>query len=85
MVGKINTENYIYVSEEEEDYFDYFYDQPGSEPGTLNIDPDSQPSKIILIDYDQNNAIRKIDITPKGCLPYLEKNSVICNGGYYIE
>lgn len=79
MVEKMTTETYLHISEveeEEEDYFDYFYDQPGSEPGTLNINPEAEPSKIILIDYDQNNAIRKVDITPKGCLPYLEKNTV---------
>jgi hypothetical protein len=37
--------------DEEEDYFDYFYDEPGSEPGTLIIEPDAKPSRIILIDY----------------------------------
>jgi magnesium transporter len=62
--------------EEEEDYFDYYYDEPGSEPGTLNIDPDAAPSKIILIDYDQNNALRKVDISPNACIPYLGKNTV---------
>ncbi len=79
MVDNFTPDSYLYISEEEkeeEDYFDYFYDQPGSEPGTLNINPEAQPSKIILIDYDQNNAIRKVDLTPNACLPYLEKNTV---------
>jgi len=49
--------------DEEEDYFDYFYDEPGSEPGTLIIEPDAKPSRIILIDYDEDNAVRKVDIT----------------------
>jgi magnesium transporter len=62
--------------EEEEDYFDYFYDKPGSEPGTLSIEPDAQPSRIILIDYDQNHAIRKIDVTPNALIPYLGTNTV---------
>jgi magnesium transporter len=78
MVENFNTETYLYIAEEEkeEDYFDYFYDQPGSEPGTLNIDPDADPSKIILINYDQKNAIRRIGLTPSDCLPYIEKNKV---------
>ncbi|MFM7190804.1 MAG: magnesium and cobalt transport protein CorA, partial [Microcystaceae cyanobacterium] len=56
--------------EEEEDYFDYFYDEPGSEPGTLSIEPDAQPSKIILIDYSADHAIRKSDLTPNALRPY---------------
>lgn len=62
--------------EEEEDYFDYFYDEPGSEPGTLSIEPDAKPSRIILIDYDKDHAIRKVDITPNACAPYLGTNTV---------
>ncbi|MGK7947012.1 MAG: magnesium/cobalt transporter CorA [Microcystaceae cyanobacterium] len=61
---------------EEDDYFEYYYDQPGSEPGTLNIEPDAQPSRIILIDYEPDNAIRKMDLTPNGLLPYLGTNTV---------
>jgi magnesium transporter len=62
--------------EEEEDYFDYFYDAPGSEPGTLSIEPDAQPSKIILIDYSSDHAIRKSDVTPYALRPYLGTNTV---------
>lgn len=58
------------------DYFDYFYNEPGSEPGTLNIEPTARPSQIILIDYDEDEAIRKVDVTPNALLPYLGKNSV---------
>ncbi|PSF35312.1 magnesium and cobalt transport protein CorA [Aphanothece hegewaldii CCALA 016] len=61
---------------EETDYFDYFYNEPGSEPGTLNIEPTARPSRIILIDYDEDDAIRKVDISPNALLPYLGKNSV---------
>ena len=62
--------------DEEEDYFDYFYDEPGSEPGTLIIEPDAKPSRIILIDYDEDNAIRKVDIPPNACAPYIGTNTV---------
>ncbi len=61
---------------EEEDYFDYFYDEPGSEPGTLSIEPDAFPSRIILIDYDPAQAIRKVDVTPNALRPYLGTNTV---------
>lgn len=62
--------------EEEEDYFDYFYDEPGSEPGTLSIDPDANPSRIVLIDYEAKHAIRRVDMTPKALIPYLGSNTV---------
>jgi magnesium transporter len=62
--------------EEEEDYFDYFYDEPGSEPGTLSIEPDAHPSKIILIDYSEERAIKKENLSPKACVPYLGTNTV---------
>ncbi len=62
--------------EEESDYFDYFFDEPGSEPGKLNIEPDAKPSRIVLIDYDQSHAIRKVDVTPKALTPYLGTNTI---------
>ena len=61
---------------EEEDYFDYFYDIPGSEPGTLNIEPDAKPSRIVLIDYDETHAIRKVDVSPNALRPYLGSDTV---------
>jgi magnesium transporter len=64
------------TEEEEEDYFDYFYDVPGSEPGTLIIEPDAKPSRIVLIDYDDKQAVRKVDITPNACAPYIGTNTV---------
>jgi magnesium transporter len=62
--------------EQEEDYFDYFYNEPGSEPGTLSIEPDANPSSIILIDYDAEHAIRKTDVQPIALQRYLGTNTV---------
>ena len=62
--------------EEDADYFDYFFDEPGSEPGKLNIEPDAKPSRIVLIDYDQSHAIRKVDVTPNALTPYLGTNTI---------
>jgi magnesium transporter len=64
------------TNDEEEDYFDYFYDEPGSEPGTLSIEPDALPSRIILIDYESDRAICKKKVTPNALLPYLGTNTV---------
>lgn len=66
----------VEVEEDEDSYFDYFYDEPGSIPGTLNIEADSPTPIIFLIDYQEDNAIRtKID-TPEEITPYLDTQSV---------
>ncbi len=62
--------------EEEEDYFDYFYDEPGSQPGTLFLDADAPPPNIVLIDYTETSASRMKISTPAACTPYLDTESV---------
>lgn len=62
--------------EEEESYLDYFYDQPGSVPGTLTIASDAEPPIIVLIDYSEAKAIRAEIATPEECAPYLDSESV---------
>ncbi|MBV8885638.1 MAG: hypothetical protein JO235_16805, partial [Chroococcidiopsidaceae cyanobacterium CP_BM_RX_35] len=57
-------------------YIDYFYDEPGSVPGTLYIEEDSPPTTIVLIDYDEEKVSRRQVETPEQCLPYLETESV---------
>ncbi|MGL5926766.1 magnesium/cobalt transporter CorA [Chroococcidiopsis sp.] len=57
-------------------HFDYFYDKPGSLPGTLNIGVDAQPPVIVLIDYNEADVTRKTLSTPEECLPYLDTESV---------
>lgn len=64
------------IETEEEDYFDYYYDEPGSEPGSLVIDPDALPTQINLIEYDQANAYRKFNINAQDCRSCLENNLV---------
>jgi magnesium transporter len=56
--------------------FDYFYDKPGSLPGTLNIEADAQPPVIVLIDYNESSATHQIVSTPEECIPYLDSESV---------
>lgn len=62
--------------EVEKSYFDYFYDHPGSVPGTLRIDPNAPTPKIVLIDYNEAQATRVQVETPEACAPYLDTESV---------
>lgn len=62
-------------SEDRTDYFDYFFDLPGSEPGTLWIEEDATPSKLILIDYDAKHLVRKVNIDPLRCEHYFASES----------
>ncbi len=55
---------------------DFFYEQPGSVPGTLHIEPDAPPPEIVLTDYNDTNAIRKQVVDPEECTPYLDTDSV---------
>lgn len=58
------------------DYFDYYYDEPGSAPGTLNVDANAPPPEIILIDYNEENRTRVRLEAPEDCIPYLDTESV---------
>jgi len=62
--------------EEEEDYFDYNYDEPGSLPGTIDLPSDAAPPDIVLIDYNESSATRLKINTPEECTPYLDTHSV---------
>lgn len=62
--------------DEDESHVDYFYDEPGSAPGTLDIDPDSPPPVIVLIDYNEGKAIRREVTSPEECANYLDTESV---------
>ncbi len=60
----------------DDDYLDYFYDIPGSMPGTLNIEPNAAPPVIVLIDYNEAKAVRQEVATPEECIPFLDSESV---------
>ena len=67
--------DFLEDSEEKEDYFDFFFDLPGSEPGTLWIEEGAAPSQLVLIDYDARHAVRKVNIDPLKCEHYLASES----------
>ncbi|HEY9674464.1 MAG TPA: magnesium/cobalt transporter CorA [Waterburya sp.] len=60
----------------EQDIFEYYYDEQGTAPGTLYIEQDASPTKIVLIDYNEANATRIQVSTPEACAPYLDTESV---------
>ncbi|PLZ98870.1 magnesium and cobalt transport protein CorA [Fischerella thermalis CCMEE 5268] len=53
-----------------------FYHQPGTIPGTIVVDANAPPPKIVLIDYSPIEAISKEVETPEDCIPYLDTESV---------
>jgi magnesium transporter len=59
-----------------ENNFEYFYHPPGVSPGTLQIDQDAHPPKIVLIDYRATETSRTYLETPEDCIPYLDSDSV---------
>lgn len=66
----------IEAEADKEDLFDYFYDEPGSTPGTLIIEDDAAPPQIVLIDYNEANATTVKVTAPEDCIPYLDTESV---------
>lgn len=71
-----SNQNFAVTEEEEEDLFDYAYEQPGSIPGTLNIEEDAKPSEITLIDYSDDYANYLNNLTPEDCGNHLDTKSV---------
>lgn len=64
-------------SEHEEDsYLDYFYDEPGDPPGTLDLEANAMPPEIVLIDYNEATATRIKLSMPQDTVPYLDTESV---------
>ena len=68
--------NRMPVEDEEESYVDYYYDKPGSLPGTLTIPTDAKAPIIVLIDYCEEKAMRIEIAEPEECAPYLDSESV---------
>ena len=68
--------NKAILAAEEEDLFDYSYEQPGSIPGTLNIEDDAEIPDIVMIDYSSDRANQSVNLTPEACAEYLTTDSV---------
>ena len=76
MVGKRLQPSRLVPPDDEKSTIDYFYDVPGSMPGTLNIEPNAPPPVIVLIDYNEQTAIRLQVETPEECAAHLDTESV---------
>ena len=57
-------------------YFEYFHHKPGRLPGTLQIDEEAQPAKVVLFDYDGEKNTWMPEATPKTCAPFLDSDSL---------
>jgi len=55
---------------------DYFHEQPGSLPGTLNIEADAPLPQIELIDYKDSDYTYQQIATPEDLIPHLDSESV---------
>jgi magnesium transporter len=73
---QLDSNRVVQSSEEEEDLFDYSYEQPGSIPGTLNIEDDAEITNIVLIDYNSDRAQQTINLTPEACAEHMTTESV---------
>ncbi|MEL6248929.1 MAG: magnesium/cobalt transporter CorA [Cyanobacteria bacterium J06627_15] len=62
--------------DEERRHWDYHYDEVGSLPGTLVIEPDAVPPHLVLIDYRPDRATLQTPQYPADCLSYLRSDSV---------
>ncbi|HEY9753479.1 MAG TPA: magnesium and cobalt transport protein CorA, partial [Coleofasciculaceae cyanobacterium] len=58
-IHSVPTVSQYEAEDEDASYVDYFYDEPGSAPGTLSIEPDAPHPVIVLIDFNEVNAIRQ--------------------------
>jgi magnesium transporter len=77
MVGKhLPSLKFMAQPNDGDSMLDYFYDVPGSVPGTLRIEPDAPLPAIVLIDYNEEKAVRHEVATPEECAPFLDTESV---------
>ncbi|MBW4432488.1 MAG: magnesium/cobalt transporter CorA [Pelatocladus maniniholoensis HA4357-MV3] len=72
MAKKKHHSNSIVTEGDHEDFYHY----PGTLPGTIIVDADAPPPKIVLIDYSSTEAISKEVETPEECAAYLDTKSV---------
>lgn len=68
--------NSFVLQSSEEDDLHYFYDAPGTVPGTLKIDQDAHPPEMVLIDYNADGACRVHLDKPEDFTPYMASASV---------
>ncbi len=73
---QVDRQSRLSPPEDDADLFDYAYEQPGSIPGTLNIEADAELPEIVLIDYNGDRVDRFSKLTPEACAEYLDTESI---------
>jgi magnesium transporter len=74
--NQVDRQSRLSPPEDDADLFDYAYEQPGSIPGTLNIEADAELPEIVLIDYNRDRVDRFSNLTPEACAEYLDTESI---------
>jgi magnesium transporter len=74
--NQVDRQSRLSPPEDDADLFDYAYEQPGSIPGTLNIEADAELPEIVLIDYNGDRVDRFSNLTPEACAEYLDTESI---------
>ncbi len=54
----------------------YYYDQPGSLPGTIYAKPDAEPPTLSLIDFSPESCVGQQLHHPEDIAPYLDSRSI---------
>ncbi|NJM00626.1 MAG: magnesium/cobalt transporter CorA [Synechococcaceae cyanobacterium SM2_3_2] len=65
----------IVPDDEDDSYVDYYYDDPGDMPGTLDINPDAPQPRITLLDYNHQQALERPILSVQECTPFLASPS----------
>jgi magnesium transporter len=73
---QLERQSKLSTPEDDADLFDYAYEQPGSIPGTLNIEADAELPEIVLIDYNRDRVDRYNNLTPEACAEHLDTESI---------
>jgi magnesium transporter len=73
---QVDRQSRLSPPEDDADLFDYAYEQPGSIPGTLNIEADAELPEIVLIDYNRDRVDRYNNLTPEACAEHLDTESI---------
>jgi len=62
--------------ENEDTLFQFYYDDQGDTPGTIDIEKDAPVTQLELIDYNEDNLIFLTPLTAGECQQYLDSQSV---------
>lgn len=73
---KVHTQINMKQEQEENPLFEFYYDQQGVAPGTIEIEHNAPQTQLELIDYNQQDLIYLTPLTVQECQKYLDAESV---------